>query len=1838
MDFFKKIKQKACRMACDHLASAKPARLVFFTAGGEGPSSEDQTAYEAKKQQLEAEQETLEGISPDAETRAEVQATFQTLNTLLDAFWTAPSEEGDEQDFTVTERGQFDTYKDTALEKHNDLLIELARRQVDERIALRGEAVDRAVAEATEPTESPEAASKTPAQHRAELLSSGHIVEVKPEGYLKDMARDNGMTYDQIVELNDLISPNFHVNKAKGWCYADDTVYVYTSPRAAEEAEVALGFREASEHAEFIDDTPETVVTGEALAEAASESYAREQAQAAELYGEKGADVVGTREALLAQKGRGRGRKESFRGTLLSQGAEGMIDPSMRLPLAAQDWNDLKDSWDTVQGRAGIEEWLKRPTFKAAGIDVDEYLQALAKDGTDTVRFQDLLSAVYRGPAQGEGLVLGLAQQLTGLSIDTKEHKKVLRKIKGNFTNDYDRMMDTLTLETTEKTYIGDGMVRVSLESDDQTLTLEVPLEQVVTLDEDALDMPLEDLTDTEIQAMIDDGDDLSFYMSPEGQLMSARGEDVSGAITEGNIENLAAEHQVERAIVMAMETIYQDVSGLYDLTGNLTYVEAQADESYIDTRSRVEALRDSGSEYGPVAANFSTRLGEALADNQWSNRDLESLGFIRKGDEITYEDIESGRKYTIRKEELFKYYSGDAVIDEILDKFLIQEHTDDGSIATTFKLGDAIAFVNNDVIRLGLSQHPEMVEEYGGGDIEAALVALRLRGEQLTEDGQDLSADQMTLIQDGYLIHATMRHASEVQEGRAAAAELSEAAREGQESLQEESTEIRVFLPDEYLEAIYATNPQFDNPKDRALIADRIRIGFHVGTVKIIDDGVTHTRTHVFYDANGNEVDRFDVDRTIREAGTLDATRLASIGVGVNPVNIQGLGENGNQSLSFGFAGGYNFVNQTANIGAGARYTVEFKNGIQVYADAGVSLGGGAVGGGINIPIGQMRLDLHGHAYVGVPGGSVGAMLTLGNIENRYESKVTKKFEKNGFSAIDEAIAAAGQQPSLEVTELILAHEDFSGMGLADIYATFENAGGPSFDEIKNEPGFQQFVMDMYRQQRSARADEILHGIAANPLSPANITIGVEAQIVGGFVCLCPVIGTAVYSQKLAFRSPTGIPYEIQGDDVLLQQLLHTEIDVKTGVLRGQVPKLVRDPENPEDGYVVAMEGEAHEGLLMGAEAVASYNQELRGSGLFLVPTKVRQPGEDGEMIERTLMELSIAEANGSLEIIPDPALADQLAVTYKKGEGGDSDSYLLAFSPGTNLSIRRVNLHYPYEKNGSYERTIIVITEQGSGVTYDQLLDQHAPMLRRSAGKRTISDLAHSTDYLDGEINAPVQTLSRYMDRDPDQMHDWTEISEQDALARDYLNDLGYPGFGEEVSEATLAEFESAARELMDQSNASNKQFRIDFKKFSTIGGNPDPVKLQELCGAKAEELFGRELTPAELTQFIQTLAIFSFVDLHNDASELTGEAREKALKEQQKSYERMLHGYMTQRLTIEFSKHVSNKTQVKQMVELVVSRLEISADEWEMFDPESGGELPTGGVFGSIVGTDRIRGIRLTENYQDQEFYEILKLTPFDLRSSDPVEREVARAIVAILNPLPEETEMTPENVEAAREFLLDDFTQRMVLVWAYKNPEQHQTLSRMSVIAKQNDTNFAEALVYPGHQELLTELQDFVQESREAELSAVPKRIKLRENVYLNFENVEASFFVFQRCGNVSLYLNEDIFIENEAGAVIGVVDERHVMVQAEAAERQLIVGLGVSQKVKHIGDHTSDVVEHHEEPEPEQPDQGGTVEEGGFTPTTVEEGTSSHEEGESGHSDDDPEDSDTSGAPMGGGSS
>lgn len=1267
--------------------------------------------------------------------------------------------------------------------------------------------------------------------------------------------------------------------------------------------------------------------------------------------------------------------------------------------------------------------------------------------------------------------------------------------------------------------------------------------------------------------------------------------------------------------VVRAYEEIYLDATELYEITRQLEYSPPKKDGSDQEVLTQKRNVDDPDNEMvGLLRDVFMT------SESRRSTQRYKSF-YKRRDGRITYEDIQAGMAYSVRDEEFDKYFDGEYAFTDIYDHFVTEGFDEDHKKVREVNETAAVDFLNRlmkTAIIDRLSQEQGSVDM---DDVESMLLSVKI-----DSLGDDINKDQRELIREGYLRFAIMRNGQEIttrKHARTVAAE-----REAAENIEKyrEKQPIKIEFPEGFADSIIDTirnaDPERDlTPAQEAKIREKVLFGAGIGFFEVQDNGAT--KTTKVYDADNNLVDEYT--EVTREAGTGDQFGVGKLALGANiPIDL------GPGQQIFISVGGVLNLREVAESGVGAQvgYSAEAPNGIRGTISAGAGFNfrnpaavGGSIRGNFSFPAGPLRFDLE--AGVLLPIGAFEVGISAGaNEEWIYKDNLKKEYEKKGYTEIEGMISNSEAVSAIAVAILEIPEFSMLKEQAAELQASL--SGG-----TLDQDGLNRYILEVYKARRQEVAGHVLDSSRVPPMAPSKI--GVKIIFVPNPLLTPPYVPIPIFhitirieNIPLVFRTTGVEDYENLSDERILAQFdedFAADPDLLEGsITEYEVAKMATgdrgEYEFVKDSYdPLAFSGFAQARL-------SGMNEKAHNIGIDFNMVEVAPETAPG----RELLEMQVADVEGNLEFVIDPTLVDPetgeplISLVYETGSDKDHpDRFFLAMAPDQQFCIKRQEFYYHFSKDGQFVKTVITITENPA-VTRGQLVDlERAAILRKNKGFRSVEDAALARGYLEGDNN--IMTLEEYLTSVTDgtaearaSMAEWSQAKAVDDMIMSHIEALGVIDLGGEmdpgVEEKLLGSAIDVMTDLKSELNSLPagtpvlrkengeriKTFREAFKYLSTTGNGftSPPRQLIQLVQAKGEEIMGTPLDSHEFQFLIQTLNLYSMTDYAS-----------KPPEKQKEIYERMEKNFFRRKLTEMFTD--LGHDNAEDMTDLVLRELTPDFSEGA---PDA--HEVTGTVFGSFAGTEDIEGLRISEDYrfrgEDREdFYRILSEVEFDIDSTDPMERDIARAIILTLNPLPEETEMVPANVEAVREFLTDDFTQRVSVAWYLLDPMEGVQLKTLIETTKFGNWReyLTEALEDPENQDLLTRFQQLVRDSRELEIMPkeeedTKRRLRITDRYlaedsertigeddefYISFEDVYTSFGVFERCGNVSMFLDEKMSIQNKQGQMLFYEDESHRMVATANASDSVSFALAVTAEKEIFEDH-EDVEKHLEEGEKE----------------------------------------------------
>lgn len=1186
-------------------------------------------------------------------------------------------------------------------------------------------------------------------------------------------------------------------------------------------------------------------------------------------------------------------------------------------------------------------------------------------------------------------------------------------------------------------------------------------------------------------------------------------------------------------SVLNAYRQIYLDVTELYEMLKLLRYEPGQLAQPTEATETP---------ELPEGAQQFATFL-DGVFNTKDAREGIRRYRSRAQEQPLTYADIESGDAASLRnrrfRRALAEQFDPQSIItdlyaSQVREKFEREKRT------ITFNEGETLAFLNR-LIEAGLRQ--KLIREgWGNDELEN-----RVQGTMPTYQLNNLEGTtptQAELLRDGYFEYALLRHAEQTASGRHWRTERTS---ENEEAIRN-GTPVRLDFPADFgaglIDSLNAQGVTLTTG-DRAKIQEHLAAGLMLGF--------------------------------LQQASTGEVS-LNRVGVGVSspPLRLS----NG-RTLSAD--GGLLFNSENPEnpvIGGQVNMGKSFPNGVQLN----FRFGGGAaldkgpmvsVGVGLKLPLGPNGpLALHAQAGVAVLPGVLVVEAGVGigwNSEGAYKTGLDRKFKKLGFTGIEAAFSEGKSRA--EIARLILANPTFKSLG-----ASAETLGKNLGKTIEAED-FYQFAIDVYKARRYEISTTILDKSTPPPIPVLPTHVGVKLIIIitptGAVPIPVPYITVTVAKTKLVYRTVTGLPYHAISDAQILQSF---DQQFDTFYPADEQQQIQIAPLQPgEGGQLMLMDnGDGFEATGEKRDMLDELNASANTIGVNFKKTELPGRGDNaGKTFE--LLEMEIANVPGNLDILLDPELGDSVQLLYENGK-----TYL-AIEPGAIVHFKRQNFYFPFKKDGEYVRTVLTITKNPV-VTLGQLADlERVPFLHQQKGYEPVEDYALALD-ASGVPMEPtsnnIRTLEEYLSGTMAQEHMAyaiegeikDEIAEIEAARKTAMDSLGTINVGEAIDPMVRTRLKGEAEKIAgDPKTTTDRAFLTRFKELSTYGEeNFNLDELRRLCADKGKFILGRPLQGNELHYFMQMLNIYSMVEWNVDK-----------LGDQKVPHEAFVRRALTDIFTDK-----GYGADAAAMTERIIEDL---GRDLNLKTPTRFETIP-GGVFGSLVGSDHVEGLRVLEEYREDEVYNILNRVHYDLDSSDPTEQLIAQAIIVILNPVPfvDVRQLTLESLnnrettEALQTFLRDDFSQRIAMAWFYRDIDQAQALTDLIQDSKLNDARNLRANLEanPSRIELLKTFYDFIQRARQIEATPNPdpdqkRRIPLDTDdaatatYFLTFEDISTSFGIFERCGNVSLFLDEKIGIERVIqgeNRVVALEDNNYRMVQTQAAVESVGIGLGGNVEV------------------------------------------------------------------------
>ncbi len=1174
----------------------------------------------------------------------------------------------------------------------------------------------------------------------------------------------------------------------------------------------------------------------------------------------------------------------------------------------------------------------------------------------------------------------------------------------------------------------------------------------------------------------------------------------------------LLAAKNVPGEVIEAFRNIYLDVTELYEMLKLLRYEKPEK-----TARNSNDPNAPQEPEIPEGAKHLEEFLEKIFNTKEARNGIKRYRDAIRhSGDSLTYADIESGDAASLRREKsrkaLAEQFDGKSIVTDLY-AHCVKGSFEKSEEKITFDETKVLEFLNR-LMEAGIRE--KIKKEWKNGDVNEAAVQNLLATWKLTSIDETPKPEQQQFLRDGYFQYAVLRHAEQIPEGN-------------HESLRTlpNGAPVKMELPigfaEELVDSLQTQGVDL-NQSDIARIREHIAGGVVLGVLdQVSTDGAVTDRS------------------------------LSRIGGGIS---MPLLHLSGGRTLGAEVGVLFNTQSpQSPTVGSQMVLGKAWPSGVRVNFHAGMGANStgptASVGIGLQVPLGPdgpVRLHVQAGAAV-IPGViALEAGVGLGwNSEGAYKKNLEKRLKKEGFMEIEALLTNNGSRE--QIAEAILKNPSFKS--LEDAKKSLEQNLGKNL----NDADFHQFAIDTYRAERYELSTQALDLHSISPIPQFGVKL-VMLLVPGSPVPVAipvPYITVTVAAIKIVYRTTTGLNYQRISDSQILTAFDEqfdtfyppdTEEKIQLARLQpGQGGNLAVLVEQNNGDTEFTVEEKQRQNL-------EELNQSLNTIGLNLKKVELEGRG-DNTGKKYNLLELDITNVHGNLDILPDPQLGNGVQLLHENGK------YYLAIAPEVEFHIKRQNFFYPFKKDGEYARTVVTIT-QNPVTTMGDLADlERAPFLHQKPTFNAVEDYALFLDE-NGKTIKPesnnIRTLVEYLSGTSGREHmayegDVENIkAELDEIKKAYdagLEKLGSVWIGEQIDQPTQDKLRTAAESIAgDVKKTTDRAFLTKFKQLSTFGeATFDLEALRKLCSEKGAKILNRPLNSSEVHYFMQMLNIYSMIQYDHEKH-----------KTERVPYE----GFVRRELAEMFTQKRYPRAQA--MVDRIIDDL---ATQGESFSDALHQDMP-GGVFGSLVGSDSVEGLRVLEEYRNDPIYEIFNLKKYDIDSTDPIERDIALAIIEVLNPIPAELQ----------KFLRDDFAQRIGLAWFYRDRGEAEILIDLIDEAKHSDPAIlkADLETNPERSALIKKFHDFVLKARAEETRSSPdskdkRRLQLDEAgmYFLSFEDIETHFGIFERCGNVSMFLNEKIGIERVIKGqpkVVVLEDNNYRMVKPHAAVETVGLGAGV----------------------------------------------------------------------------
>lgn len=823
------------------------------------------------------------------------------------------------------------------------------------------------------------------------------------------------------------------------------------------------------------------------------------------------------------------------------------------------------------------------------------------------------------------------------------------------------------------------------------------------------------------------------------------------------------------------------------------------------------------------------------------------------------------------------------------------------------------------------------------------------------------------------------------------------------------------------------------------------------------------------------------------------------------------------------------------AGASVGQKFEVTESVTVRVNAAAGRAFGtGGGLGAGVGTGVLMKfdRVDWHVEggvgAAAGIPAAFIGAGLNWEKSQEKFERALSKKEIEAHVAELD-----AAEDPYEEVKSNPSKYAEMA-MTLRQIEQISE------LDAASRKAMFLS-AYELFKTGLQSEAITETTKAWYERFIPTGAGLGAAA--VGGAPIPYAYLEFQLWSRNLVFR--------VAGSEVQTSEVADadaTQAILESMAARGKRAEKVEDQKlattersqlavGPDGRLMLKSAKDAPMDFGHFGEQFAGFKKEL-----------VEHAQIDVEPATNGLIRLIPRENYGTTLVYVDPELKNDAIVVTLNG------NLYLSAKKDAKLFVKREDVTYPFEQRGAIQETAIVISADPHA-NLEVIKGESTHFLRQLPGREFRVEAANIetlTGVREGPRQENIKSLAEYTK--------WFKAENpKDRLEMPNLDEMkgAYEALRDSIT--LIEERENLDARLADnvmkavEQLARDESFIKKYRELTTVGHNVGKIKaswhenFQELipfinAQVKTKEI-DRELTWPEMNAALLQFMIASFRDLQRSKP---AEARAEYVKQLNNFHRPMFTSILNTYYKVSIPDEAARKKKVDEMVDWMMA-------EFTKVNPAAeGANVEEGTSFGTLVGMDRITGVRRMANFSDSgEKYGVLGEKKLDIKDTGS-EGELAVFWLQTLSlyvsglhnrlvvPPIEQKEAFDKYQDRMRKQLHSPLALKLVpLAAIVLTPAEMKALS--AIYADDKDGGARAVNIGEKNLPAVRKFLGLCDKVREAEIIGETE-VKLNDNFNLIID-VKVSQGIFKKCGNPSGLLRENFALVHKSSKRVAVFASR-----------------------------------------------------------------------------------------------